>query len=143
MLESPPQVKVPRLPVLQEGGVQTTDDAGRPDPKYFRLWKHINDSVAPGEKVRGKPKPEAVYREAQGALVTLAGQWKKQFEWNRASTHTKERVPPVLIVVCDNTEISKVFFEKIKTYFSFKLIPFSSDRFKYLFCLDYFFCNNF
>ena len=106
-------VKVPRLPVLQEGGVQTTDDAGRPDPKYFRLWKHINDSVDPGEKVRGKPKPEAVYREAEGALVTLAGQWKKQFQWDRASAPTQERVPPVLIVVCDNTEISKVYFEKI------------------------------
>ena len=106
-------VKVPRLPVLEEGGTETKDEIGRPDPKYFRLWKHINDRVSSGEKVRGKPKPEAVYREAESALVTLAGQWKQEFDGDRAFNPTQERVPPVLIVVCDNTEISKVFYEKI------------------------------
>ncbi len=106
-------VKVPRMPVLEEGGGEATDDAGRPDPKYFRLWKHINESVSSGEKVRGKPKPGPVYREAESALLTLAGQWKEQFERDRAAAPTQEHVPPVLIVVCDNTEISKIFYEKI------------------------------
>jgi type III restriction enzyme len=106
-------VKIPRMPVLQEGGENTTDDAGRPDPKYFRLWKHIQDQIPAAEKIRGKPKPEAVYMQAESALVTLAGQWKERFDGDAAANPTQEHVPPVLIVVCDNTEISKVFYEKI------------------------------
>jgi type III restriction enzyme len=57
-------VKIPRLPVL--------DTTGRPDPKYFKLWRAINDSLEPGERLPGKakrPKPEVVYREAEGALA--------------------------------------------------------------------------
>ena len=66
-------VKIPRLPAI--------DTTGRPDPKYFRLWEHITRDLKPGEKLPGgKPKPEVVYREAEDALLTLAGQWKERFE---------------------------------------------------------------
>ena len=66
-------VKIPRLPV--------SDTTGRPEPKYFRLWKNITAALKPGEKLPGgKPKPEVVWREAQDALLTLAGQWKERFE---------------------------------------------------------------
>ncbi len=106
-------VKVPRLPVLEEAGAEKKDEVGRPDPKFFRLWKHINEKVSGGEKVRGKPKPEAVYREAESALITLAEQWKKQFDMDWEADPTQERVPPVMIVVCDNTGIARVFYERI------------------------------
>ena len=68
--------KIPRLPV--------SDTTGRPEPKYFRLWRAINDQILPGDRLPGrgkKPKPEAVYREAQDALNTLASQWKERFEY--------------------------------------------------------------
>ena len=69
-------VKIPRLPVL--------DTTGRPDPKYFRLWDTIKDGLQPAELLPGrarKPKPEVVYREAEGALQQIAGQWVERFRY--------------------------------------------------------------
>jgi type III restriction enzyme len=101
-------VKIPRLPVM--------DTTGRPDPKYFKLWKAINEKLEPGERLPGKskrPKPEVVYREAEGALQQIASQWKERFDQMDAATPGQERVPPVLILVCDNTDIAEVFYRKI------------------------------
>ena len=92
--------KIPRLPAI--------DSTGRPDPKYFRLWEHIARSLRPGDRLPGgKPKPEAVYREAEDALLTLAGEWKQRFEQLRAAEPGRDRTPPVMIVVCDNTDVAK------------------------------------
>ncbi len=105
-------VKIPRLPVLDDKS--KTDEVGRPDPKYFRLWRNIVDNLSTGDKGSNKrPKPEAVYREAEGALLTIAGQWKKRFDEIRAASPEDGHVPPVMIVVCDNTEIAEIFFQKI------------------------------
>ncbi len=47
-------------------------------------------------------------REAEGALATLASQWKRTLEeFQRANSP----VPPVLIVVCDNTDLAKLGHE--------------------------------
>ena len=98
--------KIPRLPAL--------DNTGRPDPKYFRLWEHVAKSLRPGDRLPGrKPKPEAVYREAEDALLTLASEWKERFEGLRAGEPGRERTPPVMIVVCDNTDIAKHFHRMI------------------------------
>ena len=100
--------KIPRLPVV--------DTTGRPDPMYFRLWEGIRDRLEPGEFLPGrarKPKPDVVYREAEGALQQIAGQWVERFKYNEAASPGQDRVPPVLIVVCDNTDIARIFFEKI------------------------------
>ena len=103
-------VKIPRLPVL--------DTTGRPDPKYFRLWRdHICADLEPGEKLPGRgggrPKPEVVYRKAQGALTQIAGQWKERFEYIRDAAPGKEQIPPVLIIVCDNTSIAEELYRRI------------------------------
>ena len=101
-------VKIPRLPVL--------DTTGRPDPKYFKLWKAITENLEPGERLPGKakrPKPDVVYREAEGALLQIASQWKERFQQMQAATPGQEHVPPVLILVCDNTDIAEVFYRKI------------------------------
>lgn len=97
--------KIPRLPV--------SDNTGRPEPKYFRLWKTIQDAILPAERSRGKPKPEAVYREAQDALNTLASQWAERFKYIEQASDEKDKTPPVLIIVCDNTQIAEYFFERI------------------------------
>ncbi|HEY6138111.1 MAG TPA: DEAD/DEAH box helicase family protein [Thermoanaerobaculia bacterium] len=98
--------KIPRLPAM--------DNTGRPDPKYFWLWQHITRDLKPGEKLSGgRPKPEAVFREAQDALVTLASEWKERFEQMQAAAPGQERVPPVMIVVCDNTDIAQEFHRRI------------------------------
>jgi type III restriction enzyme len=101
-------VKIPRLPVL--------DTTGRPDPKYFKLWKAITENLEPGERLPGKakrPKPEVIYREAEGALLQIASQWKERFLQMEAATPGQEHVPPVLILVCDNTDIAEIFYRKL------------------------------
>jgi len=72
--------------------------------------------LEPGERLPGKakrPKPEVVYREAEGALQQIASQWKERFEQMQAAKPGQENVPPVLILVCDNTDIAEVFYRKI------------------------------
>ncbi len=97
-------VKIPRIPV--------DDNSGLPDPKYFRLWEHIMRSLPQSDRqtARRIAKPDAVLREAQGALGVLASEWKRTFERFQESQHP---VPPVLIVVCDNTKLSRLLYEHI------------------------------
>jgi type III restriction enzyme len=101
--------KVPRLPVLDDAG--GVDDAGRPDPKYFRLWKHIKTQLRPSDRNGRRPKPEAIYRYAEDAMLTLASQWHKAFK--KIEDENRDVTPPVMIIVCDTTETSQIFFEKI------------------------------
>ncbi len=105
-------VKIPRLPVRDTSGKK--DEVGRPDPKYFRLWHNIVGSLKPTEKHgSGKPKAEVCYREAEGALKQIAAQWKERFDYIQQATTDQEHVPPVLIIVCDNTDIADTFFRKV------------------------------
>ena len=91
--------KIPRLPAI--------DNTGRPDPKYFRLWRHVTRDLRPGERFAGgRPKPEALYRKVEDAILTLAGEWKERFERVREAAPGQDRTPPVLIIVCDNTDIA-------------------------------------
>ena len=99
-------VKIPRLPVL--------DNTGRPDPKYFKLWEKIKEGLEPAEFLPGgRPKPAVVYREAEGALQQIAGQWVERFNYINQATPGQDHIPPALIVVCDNTDIAEVFYQKI------------------------------
>ena len=101
--------KIPRLPV--------SDTTGRPEPKYFRLWKTIVDDLSavdttPGRRTR-TPKPDAIYREAEPALLTLTSQWKERFGYIEEASDAQEKTPPVLIIVCANTDIAEIFYQKI------------------------------
>ncbi len=97
-------VKVPRIPV--------DDNTGALIPRYFRLWEAINQALPASERqtARRRAKPESVLREAEGALATLASEWKRTLEAFQAAGSP---VPPVLIVVCDNTDLSRLVFEHI------------------------------
>ena len=98
--------KIPRLPAI--------DNSGRPDPVYFRLWDNILANLRPGDRLPGgKPKPEAAYREAEPALLTLAGEWKERLDLMQAATPDQERSPPVMILVCDNTDMAAHFHKMI------------------------------
>lgn len=96
-------VKIPRVPV--------DDNTGDLIPRYFRLWEWINRQLPASERqtARRRAKPESVLREAEGALATLSSEWRETFRAFRE----KSPVPPVLIVVCDNTDLSKLVYDHI------------------------------
>lgn len=109
-------VKIPRVPV--------DDNTGALIPKYFYLWRHINEQLPASERqtARRRAKPESVLREAEGALATLASEWKKNFdEFQKVNSP----VPPVMIVVCDNTDLSELVYEYIRAG---KLLPELENR---------------
>jgi type III restriction enzyme len=115
--------KIPRLPV--------SDTTGRPEPKFFRLWEAIQDEIQPADRLPGrarKPKPEAVYREAEDALNTLASQWKERFEYIEQASDAHDKTPPVMIIVCDNTDIAAHFFEKISGEETREVVDNSGNR---------------
>ena len=100
--------KIPRLPV--------SDTTGRPEPKYFRLWHWINERILPSERLPGrgrKPKPEAVYREAEDALLTITSQWEETFGYIQEASDTQSKIPNNIIIVCDNTNIAEYFHQRI------------------------------
>ena len=98
--------KIPRLPAI--------DNTGRPEPQFFKLWQHVTANLSAGERFTGgKPKPEVVYRKAQAALLTLAGQWQQRMAQIDAAAPGQDCAPPVMIVVCDNTDIAAHFHRVI------------------------------
>lgn len=108
--------KIPRLPV--------SDTTGQPDPKYFRLWKNITEDLAPAQRMSNKrPKPEVVWERGQDALEQLAGEYKKASDAIQAASDMALKAPPVMIVVCDNTDIARLFFEKISGQTEVEDIP--------------------
>jgi len=97
-------VKIPRIPV--------DDNSGQPIPKYFRLWQTIMQSLPSAEREgpHRKAKPQSVMRGAEGALATLASQWEKTLS---AFEERKSPVPPVMIVVCANTDLAELVYKHI------------------------------
>jgi type III restriction enzyme len=97
-------VKVPRVPVA--------DDAGSPQgPVYRSLWTHIRDDLpkkgVKQQQLAGAPK---LPTELQGAIHSLYGHYEKSYErWRAQEEELKSgSTPPVFIVVCNNTSVSKL-----------------------------------
>ena len=126
-------VKVPRVPV--------SDDAMSNDmPTYRDLWVHIRDELpkkgARTDPVSGEPKLPG---PLEGALLSLYYDYKKDFErWEqlRAEGDGHSRLtPPVFIVVCNNTNVSKLVFdfvsgwEKVLPGGEVRLVPGQLDLF--------------
>ncbi len=104
-------VKVPRMPVKDT--MEGTDDAGRPDPEYFRLWDHVVAAMTPQDYVKKRPKPEVLLAKAEPALTMLYSQWKERFAAVKAAAAGETPIPPVMIVVCENTDLARLFYEHI------------------------------
>lgn len=101
-------VKIPRLPV--------DDVSGLPEPRYFRLWKSIDDELAPSQRRSGKgrgPKPEVMWERAQAALTTLASQYKERFDYIQEGSPGRDKTPPAMILVCNDMEHAQIFYEKL------------------------------
>ena len=100
-------VKVPRVPI--------EDNAMLGDyPVYRQLWPHIRDELP--RKGRGADALGAEPRlpvKLQGALHSLYSNYKKYHDlWEQAASD-RDAAPPVFIVVCQNTNISKMMYDYI------------------------------
>ena len=99
-------VKIPRVPIA--------DDAESQDTLYRNLWVHIRDDLprqgrdSAEEQVEPKLPPLL-----QSSIHSLYSDYEKRFnEWNLKSAELGE-TPPVFIVVCNNTRVSKLVFDYI------------------------------
>ena len=100
---------MPRVPVA--------DDAMTGDqPTYRDLWLRIRDDLPKKgrgtDAVTGEPKLPAVL---EGALQSLYANYAKYYErWEKnAEARANGLTPPVFIVVCNNTNVSKMVFDYI------------------------------
>ena len=103
-------VKVPRVPVADDAMVGDS-------PTYRDLWLRVRDDLPKKgrktEAVGGEPK---LPKELQGALHSLYGNYEKVYRrWQQqtAAAATDGRTPPVFIVVCNNTNVSKLIYDYI------------------------------
>jgi type III restriction enzyme len=100
-------VKVPRVPVADN---RMAGDL----PTYRYIWPLIRDALP--KKGRGQDAlvgPPQLPRELEGALQALYFHYEKQYrEWEAdAEGRDEGRTPPVFIVVCNNTSVSKLVFD--------------------------------
>src|SRR5471030_348470 len=102
-------VKVHRVPVADNS--MTGDQ-----PTYRDLWLRIREALPKkGRKtdaIGGEPK---LPLELQGALHSLYDNYRQSFErWqSHAEAQARGLTPPVFVVVCNNTNVSKMVFDYV------------------------------
>jgi type III restriction enzyme len=100
-------VKLPRVPVADN--ITTTDE-----PKFRNLWDHIGKRMPKkGVRTAGKLDPLALPTELYTALDALYGHYAQTFDsWQAEGI----AVPPVFIVVCNNTATSKLVYDYVSGF---------------------------
>ncbi len=101
-------VKVPRVPVSDDSMVGDL-------PRYRDLWVHVRDAL-PRKGLKdttvGDGDP-VLPKELEGALQSLYADYERSYgEWAGAGMGR----PPVFIVVCSNTSVSKLVHDWIAGY---------------------------
>jgi type III restriction enzyme len=102
-------VKIPRVPVADNA--MTGDQ-----PTYRELWPRIREDLPrrsrKSDALSGPPKLPV---ELEGALHSLYGHYEKAFDAWQANEDARGRglTPPVFVVVCNNTNVSKLVFDWI------------------------------
>jgi len=102
-------VKIPRVPVADDSMIGE-------QPTYRDLWLRIRDHLPKKgrrtEAVSGEPELPV---ELQGGLLSLYGNYEKYYRlWEKnEEARSKGQTPPVFIVVCNNTNVSKLISDYI------------------------------
>ena len=98
-------VKVPRVPVDDNAMVGA-------QPTYRDLWSRVREELPKrGRKDNGIPKLPA---ELQGALDSLYGNYRRYYQHWESDSHGQ--TPPVMIIVCSNTAVSKLVYDWVAGY---------------------------
>lgn len=97
-------VKLPRVPVADNLPTAQT-------PIYRNLWEHVGKRMPKSGRAKsGRLDPLSLPAELQTALYALYGHYEKIFDgWQKAAIP----VPPVFIVVCNNTASSQLVYQWI------------------------------
>lgn len=100
-------VKVPRVPV--DDDVETEDK-----PVYLNLWEHVGAELPKrANKKVASDQDWAPPIPLQGALESLYRSYKRRFKQWKKELEALGEPPPVMIVVCPNTIVSKLVFDWI------------------------------
>jgi type III restriction enzyme len=105
-------VKVPRVPISDNSMV---GDA----PTYRDLWFRIREKLPKkgrsADDLKGAPKLPV---ELEGAILSLYENYDKYYQAWEQNTENRRRglTPPVFIVVCNNTSVSKLVYDFISGY---------------------------
>ncbi|MFC9939845.1 BPTD_3080 family restriction endonuclease [Nocardiopsis alba] len=97
-------VKIPRTPV--------DDDARHELVTYLRLWDFVGDKL-PKKTPKNMVKNWIPEPELEGALHSLHRSYTKAFQHWETSLQQHDEPPPVFIVVCPNTTVSRLVYEWI------------------------------
>ena len=102
-------VKVPRVPVADDS---VTGEQPTYRDLWFRIREHLPKKGRKTEAVSGEPKLPAIL---EGALKSLYDNYEKYYRrWEEnTSVGADGLTPPVFIVVCNNTNVSKLIFDYI------------------------------
>ena len=102
-------VKVPRVPV-------SDNTMEGEQPTYRGLWLRIRDHLPKkGRKTEELDEQPQLPVELEGAINSLYSNYKGYYElWeNNTDAQAKGLTPPVFIVVCNNTSVSKLVYNYI------------------------------
>jgi type III restriction enzyme len=104
-------VKIPRVPV-------SDNSLGYDMPVWRKLWPEIRDDMPrKGAKKAGPLDPEKLPTKLLGALHALYEHYEASFgKWEPAFAQAGLAIPPVFIVVCQNTSHSKLLYDYIAGY---------------------------
>jgi type III restriction enzyme len=98
-------VKIPRVPV--------DDNAVSVDVKFLNLWPNIGDQL-PKRSRKDAGELQNLPGLLETALDSLYDSYKKAFsQWEGSQSATDGEPPPVFIVVCNNTTVSKMVYDYI------------------------------
>jgi type III restriction enzyme len=106
-------VKIPRVPV-------SDNSLGLKMPVWRSLWPEIREEMPRRGRINQGDEPldpEKLPEKLLGALHALYEHYQKSFDqWTKSFKAVDLTVPPVFIVVCQNTSHSKLIYDYIAGY---------------------------
>ncbi|MBI4652115.1 DEAD/DEAH box helicase family protein [Candidatus Desantisbacteria bacterium] len=108
-------VKIPRLPI------ESDTIAKGDEPEFRNLWLHVRDNLPKKGLKTGKKEYNLsvliLPTTLQEALESLYGSYEKYYrEYEKHKKNNSGVMPPVMIVVCNNTTVSELVYRWITGY---------------------------